>query len=155
MPSDVPSQPLEFIGSYKVLITAGTGVYVGTESFSGGFTCNVPGKTMMITSGSTRNILAHEIGHTLGLHHTGMGCNKEESNKWIMNATIYDTSYNFHSCESDVVKSAVENAFMKHNYAPIREIFAKDRINDKIYDDALFYIHTQEYTKNNFTIDLL
>ncbi len=143
----------EFISSYKILITSGTGIYIGSESFSGGYACTVPGKTMMITASSTRNVLVHELGHTMGLVHSGAGCNKEKKVEWIMRATIFDESYRFHPCERNVVDSAITNDFGKHRDPLIRNIFKRENINARVYEDALSYIHMAEYRDNNFRID--
>ena len=84
------------------------------EGPTGGYAGGVPHRAVVLNvNGSTRNIIAHEVAHVLGLGHI----NKEDPkfgadcHNWVMNPIIYDKSVFFDQTETDKVHKVLESYY--------------------------------------------
>ena len=95
--------------AYRILI----GKNVDEVPNPGGVACCWTGKmqisrSIVLNEGASSNVLAHEIGHTIGLEHTdqdGDACSYDQATKYLMRSMSYPDSQLLKLCENRISTS--------------------------------------------------
>jgi len=136
----------------------------------GGESNGAPGNAVALNvHGTTRNLVAHELGHVFGLNHpndNSGGCftDSDEGHKWNMRSVINDSSVNFSVCQAKKAKRTVENYFLNNNNEVLRKAYRKQfhkiqigssRLTLQTVNKAWNLLHSDEYKDANcFLSDL-
>ncbi len=95
--------------TYRILMGKG----IESVPNPGGVTCCWVGKihisrSIVLNEGASSNVVAHEIGHTIGLEHTdqnGRSCSHDIATKYLMRSISYPNSQLLKTCENRVSTS--------------------------------------------------